>query len=310
MRDTTFAHKLMLPLLEREEVLMRIVLIGLLLLTACDRSTDNEKGIVGARPAAVSFDGGDYRGEAAKIAHGKRMATLFGCSGCHGADYAGVNFGEMIPVVKGLWATNISLTIPRMSDAELETLLRKGVHPTRDEIYLMPSKQTQFLSKRDMDALIAHLRTVPQTGKPTPPPPRDFEKTVAARLPDDYWRWKPGQPRTYHSSAEEVAYFKSNQAPALGTSSELRRGHHIALTVCSACHGAALDGKGEDAGGIEAALQYDDAQFQRLLTDSVSRDGRQLKMEWGFGHEVIPLTQAEKSAAMTYARAWARRRAR
>ena len=150
-------------------------------------------------------------------------------------------------------------------------------------------------------------------GRPPSRPRRDSVrsvKEVAARLPDDYWRWKPGQTRTYHSSAEEVAYFKSNQAPALGTSSELRLGHHIALTVCSACHGAALDGKGEDAGGLEAALQYDDAQFQRLLTDSVSRDGRQLKMEWGFGHEVIPLTQAEKSAAINYARTWARRRAR
>lgn len=55
---------------------------------------------------------------------------------------------------KGLWASNISLAIPAMSDAALERLLREGVHPDR-EIYVMPSKQTQFLSERDMAALAA-----------------------------------------------------------------------------------------------------------------------------------------------------------
>ncbi len=259
---------------------------------------------------APSFDGANYSTQSAKIEHGKRLARVFTCSGCHGEDYSGVNFGEMIPVVKGLWATNISLTLPAMSDAELETLLRKGVHPSRDEIYLMPSKQTQFLSKRDLRALIAYLRTIPPKGEPTPPPPRGFEEAVGARLPDDYWRWQhiPGQPRTYHNSAEEVAYFAANQAPRAGASAELVQGHYIASTVCSACHGAALDGRGEDAGGIEAALLYDDLQFNRLLTDSVSRDGRQLKMEWGFGHEVYPLTESERSAVISYTRALARRR--
>jgi mono/diheme cytochrome c family protein len=272
------------------------------LITAC---VSNKQTV---QEHATSFDGANYSTLSAKIEHGQRLATIFGCSACHGGDYTGVDFGEIVPVVEGLWATNISLTMPAMSDAQLEKLLRTGVHPSRDEIYLMPSKQTQFLSGRDMGALIAYLRTIPPRGDPTPLPPPRFKEAVGSRLPDDYWRWKPGLPRTYHSSAEEAAYFSANQAPPAGESAELAQGHYIALTVCSGCHGAALGGLGEDVVGIEAAVHYDDAQFNRLLTDSISRDDRELKMEWGFGHEVTPLTESEKAAVIAYSRALARRR--
>ncbi len=284
---------------------MMRLLAGALAMLAVACSSDDAK----SDGVAPSFDGANYSAQADKIAHGKRLAQIFTCAGCHGEDYAGLNFGEMIPVVKGLWATNISLTMPTMSDAELEILLRKGLHPSRDEIYLMPSKQTQFLGDRDMGALMAYLRTIPAKGTPTPPPPPDFEIAVASRLPDDYWRWKPGEARTYHSSAEEVAYFAANQAPPAGEGAELVKGHFVARTVCTGCHGATLDGRGEDAGGIQAALLYDDAQYMRLLTTSVARDGRLLKMEWGFGHEVFPLTESEKSAVIAYTRALASTRA-
>ena len=263
-------------------------------------------------PAALAegFDGANYATPAAQVAHGERLARIFMCAGCHGPDYTGVNFGEMIPIVQGLWATNISLTMPAMSDAQLETLLRKGVHPAR-EIYLMPSKQTQFLGERDMSALIAHLRSIPPAGTATPPPPPGFEQAVAARLPDDYWRWQdyPGHPRTYHNSEEEADYFARHRAPHAGIGANAVQGRYIAITVCSGCHGAALDGRGEDAGGIQAALRYDDAEYERLLTQSTSRDGRKLVMEWGFGHEVFPLTASERSAVIGYTRELARVRA-
>ena len=85
-------------------------------------------------PTAVAFDGADYENQAAKTAHGKRLATLFQCAGCHGADYSGTDFGAGFPIVKGLWASNISRVIPAMSDAALERLLREGVHPDREDL--------------------------------------------------------------------------------------------------------------------------------------------------------------------------------
>jgi len=286
--------------------------IGLWMLVAAGcgaPAADNRKDGPMAAPAAVTFDGGDYTTQAAKIAHGKRLATtLFGCTGCHGADYSGLDFGAAIPIVEGLWASNISLALPTMSDTQLERLLREGIHPTR-EIYLMPSKQTQFLSEPDMAALIAFLRTIPQVGEPTPLPPAGFEAAVTARLPDDYWlTQQEGEKRGYHNSAEEVRYFAAHQPPDLGP--QLARGRMIATTLCSACHGAALDGIGEPAHDIQGALAYDDVAFDRLLIESVDRTGTRVAVEWGFGHEAQPLTLAERRDVIAYVRALARTRER
>lgn len=288
---------------------MRVLAFGLLLLAACDRQADQGAATIESQPAAVTFDGGDYKNQTAKLAHGKRLATtLFGCNACHGANYSGQNFGEMIPIVAGLWASNISRTMPDMSDAQLERLLRDGVHPNRD-LYVMPSKQTHFLSDRDMAALIAHLRTVPPVGEPTPLPPDGFVEAVTARLPGDYWRTlQDGEKRSYHNAAEEVAYYAAHQLPDLGPA--MARGRMIATTVCSGCHGAALDGVGEPAGDIQGALNYDDAAFEQLLIKSINRTGKKVIVEWGMGHEAQPLTAAERGDVIAYVRALARSRAK
>ena len=290
---------------------MRCLAIGMLMLAAAgcaDPDAGTRKTEATVMPTAVAFDGADYKDQATKAAHGKRIAMLFGCNGCHGADYSGRDFGAAIPIVKGLWASNISVVIPTMSDATLERLLREGVQPDR-EIYVMPSKQTQFLSQRDMAALIAFLRTIPPVGKATPLPPAGFEAAVTARLPDDYWlTLQTGEKRGYHNAAEEVAYFAAHQPPDLGRQSA--RGRMIATSLCSTCHGAALDGLGEPAGNIQGALAYDDAAFDRLLTESIDRTGKRVKVEWGFGHEAQPLSPAERRDVIAYVRALARSRER
>lgn len=266
----------------------------------------NQAATVEAAPAATSFDGADYSTEADKIAHGERLAEVLGCNSCHREDYSGFNFGEFIPIVEGLWATNISLTMPEMSDGELERLLREGVHPAR-EIYVMPSKQSQFLSERDMDALIAFLRTIEPTGEPTPLPPPDFEEAVTARLPEDYWRTKEeGQPRNYHNAAEEAVYFAENTVPDLGD--DHARGRMVVQTVCTVCHGAAMDGIGEPAGDIQGVLDYDDAELERLLRDGVDRNGEPIDVNWGQDHTPAVLTDGEIAEAIAYTMALARHR--
>lgn len=279
-----------------------IILVAALALGACDADQPKPQAVA----AEASFDGADYADDASKVAHGKRVAAIFTCSGCHGADYSGQNFGAMIPIVDGLWASNLSLSVPAMSDEQLETLLRKGIHPSR-EIYVMPSKQTQFLSAKDMASLIAYLRTIPPIGKPTPLPPQDFEAAVTARLPDDYWRTlRDGEKKGYHNVQEEVDYFRAHRLPDMGPN--LKRGQMIASTVCSTCHGAELDGIGEPAGNVQGALAYDDAAFHRLLAQSIDRTGKTVKVEWGFGHEKIPLTEKERTDVIAYVRALAKSR--
>lgn len=299
-------------------VLALLTAVGLVGTWGCDAPPEDgaddpasaapEGGADPAGPAMrVSFDGGDYGSEEERLAHGERLSTVFGCNACHLEDYTGTNFGELIPLVEGLWATNISLTMPTFSDEQLERLLREGVHPTR-EIYLMPSKQTQFLGTRDMDALIAYLRTVEPAGEPTPPPPPGFEEAVTARLPDDYWRASlEDAPRAYHNAEEEVRYFAENAPPELGEGTT--QGRLIAVTVCSSCHGAALDGVGEPAGDIQGALDYDEAAFRRLLREGVGLDGETVTPAWSPDHLSAPLTDGEIRAAIAYTKLLAERRA-
>jgi len=285
---------------------MRCLATGMLMLAAAActaHDAESRKAEATVVSAGVAFDGADYENQAAKTAHGKRLATLFQCSGCHGANYSGNDFGAMFPTVKGLWASNISRTVSAMSDGTLERVLREGVHPDR-EIYVMPSKQLQFLSERDMAALITFLRTIPPVGEMTPLPPAGFEAAVTARLPDDYWRTlKEGEKRGYHNAAEEVAYFAAHQPPDFGPQSA--RGRMIASSLCSTCHGAALDGLGEPAGDIQGALAYDDAAFDRLLTESIDRTGKRVNVEW---HEAFSLTAAERRDVIAYVRALAQSR--
>ena len=277
---------------------------------ACSPATDSgvaEDQVHGA-PLEVSFDGADAATESARVAHGERLATILGCNACHVEDYTGADFGAMIPLIEGLWAGNITLTMPKLSDEELERLLREGVHPER-EIYLMPSKQSQFLSEPDMDALIAYLRTIEPTGESTPLPPEGFEAAVTARLPADYWRTtEDGRPRAYHNAAEEAAYFALNTVPALGE--EHARGRMVAQVICTSCHGAGMDGVGESAGDIQAALDYDEAGFERLLRQGLDRTGEPIELNWGADHVPAVLTDAEVSAAIAYTQALARHRSR
>lgn len=284
-----------------------LLLMALAASWACGGSgASDDRSVRTPTAAGVTFDGADATDEAARLAHGERLARLFMCQGCHGPNYAGADFGAAFPIVEGLWASNISRTMPQTSDADLERLLREGIHPER-EIYVMPSKQTQFLSGPDMAALIAFLRTIPPAGEPTPLPPAGFEAAVTARLPDDYWLTQiEGTKRGYHNAAEEVAYYASHQPADLGPA--LARGRMIALSLCSSCHGAALDGLGEPAGDIQGALAYDDSAFDRLLVESIDRHGAQVAVEWGFGHEALPLTSAERRDVVAYVRALARER--
>ncbi|MDN3205592.1 cytochrome c [Algoriphagus sediminis] len=247
--------------------------------------------------SSVSFDGSDYTTDQEKILHGKRLANLFACNDCHMPNYTGANFGDFIPLLDGLWATNISLTMPKLSDEQLEKLLRDGKHPERN-LFLMPSKTSQFLSKRDMDALIAFLRTIPEKGNPTPIPPVGFRDSVTAKLPADYWRTdKDGKP-SYHTAEDEVMYYRSHSLPNL--SKELLQGKLIAQTLCSSCHGASLDGIGEDAGDISNAINYGTSSYKKFLTSGITVDGDTILTPFGSEHIFPLLTDSEIESVIAY----------
>lgn len=275
------------------------------LVIACEPATETRS--VEAEIVPASFDGADYTDEAARIAHGERVADLMGCGSCHLEDYSGANFGEMIPLIEGLWATNISQTLPEFTDEELEKLLREGVHPDR-EIYLMPSRTSQFLSDADMNALIAYLRTIEPTGERTPLPPEGFEDAVAKRLPDEYWRVQEYGRAFYPNAQEEAEFYAKYRAPSVGEDYE--RGRYIAAATCTSCHGPGLDGYGESDGPVDGVTAYSGEEFDRLMVESVKRDGEKIAAWWGTPHEGGKFTEAELDDVENYVRTLAQSRSK
>ena len=59
------------------------------------------------KPAQLSFEGADYQSDAAKVAHGKRLAIILDCTGCHGPNLQGTNLADK-PEDGAMYAPNIS----------------------------------------------------------------------------------------------------------------------------------------------------------------------------------------------------------
>jgi mono/diheme cytochrome c family protein len=285
--------------MNRINVYILLLITGILFYSCvhAGKQENNDENDASADRSSVSFDGSDYKTNEEKVLHGKRLSTLFACNDCHMPDYTGVHFGDFIPLLDGLWATNISLTMPTLSDEQLEKLLRDGTHPERD-LFLMPSKTSQFLSKRDMDAMIAYLRTIPDKGSPTPNPPAGFRDSVTARLPADYWRTDEYGRPSYHTAEDEVMYYRSHSLPNLGK--ELLKGRLIAQTMCSSCHGASLDGIGEDAADIRNTKKYDTSSYKKFLTSGITVDGDTIITPFGSEHMFQFLTDNEIESMVAY----------
>ena len=163
---------------------MRHLLIAGLIIanTGCGPS-DTAKAPAPIEKVPVVFDGGLTKQASGQIAHGERLTWVLGCRGCHGTGLQGERFYE-------LYASNLTTDLPRYSDAQLERLMRDGLHPTGREVWAMPSELFQHLSGPDMTALIAYLRTIEPAGPPTgqrlpftPETRADFELIDSLAIP-------------------------------------------------------------------------------------------------------------------------------
>ncbi len=78
--------------------------------------------------------------DAASVAEGRRLATVYGCmNGCHGKQGQGVVFFDQ-PVIARLVAPNLTTVVRRYSDAELVGILRNGLRPDGTSVFVMPSE--------------------------------------------------------------------------------------------------------------------------------------------------------------------------
>lgn len=273
---------------------MRALAIGLLLLAACDRNAGEDEARVEAKPAQLSFEGADYKTDAAKIAHGKRLAIVLDCTGCHGDNFQGTNMQASDPAAPASYAPNLTLMLAQYSDAELDKVIRKGVPKDGREFWFMPVESYQFLSDPDIAALIAYLRTFKPAGKPRPAFEKssDLQKEIAEGI--------------IGNSHVQIAKYRDQPPPELGP--QLDWGRHLARITCAQCHNNALQGWKDFTPDLDIAGTYSKEELRRLLTTGEGKVKKDLGMMTEIGRDNFSkLTPREREAIIDYVLARANR---
>ena len=205
-------------------------------------------------------------GEPTEISEGRRIAQLAGCLHCHGDNLTG-SVVDDIPNFVRLVAPNISTLLPAYSDAQLATMLRKGVKPDGHSVLFMPSEMFRHLGDADLARLIAWLRSMPAI-------PEGIEERTRIRIigrlilaNGDY---KPGA-LAIESLPSAVNTFDANDP--------VSHGRYLTMNFCSECHGQDLLGFAPiNAPALAVAKGYSLEQFTRLMHDGVALGDRELKL--------------------------------
>jgi mono/diheme cytochrome c family protein len=248
-----------------------------------------------ARPAEITFDGAQVSEAAAVLAHGERLTHVLGCTGCHGAHLEGTFFTKDEPQYGPLYASNLTMEVPEYTDAQLDGIIRHGVHPERKTVWAMPSQIFQNLSDPDFEAVVGYLRTLKPQGRKLPDPQfsaQDKKDIAAGR---------------YEPATTLVRKTKSVLPADLGPQYVL--GRYITSVTCAECHGPKLEGRPEDPAGkipdLIVAGGYTRDQFETLITRGIPVGGRKLKpmMSAVAKYRFARLTPHERDALYAYLQA-------
>jgi mono/diheme cytochrome c family protein len=244
------------------------------------------------KPAQLSFEGADYKTDAQEIAHGKRLAAVLDCTGCHGSNLQGTNLADK-PEDGTMYAPNVTLLLPAYSDAQLDRLIRHGMPKDGRKFWFMPVESFQFLSDKDLAALIAYLRTFKPAGQRLPP--FKFNKVEI----------KDVNQGLMGNSQVQIAKYRDHPAVDLGAKHAW--GRYMAETTCTACHNNALQGWPNFTPDLDIAGTYSKPELMRLLTTGESKTGKDVGMSVVARRQFSQLTPRERDAIVDYILARANR---
>ena len=240
---------------------------------------------------------------------------LLTCGNCHspkgppaavaGKDFSGgLTFDE--PPFK-VTASNITQDketgIGSWTDAQIKTALRKGVRPNGTPLaMIMPSDFYEIMTERDLNAVVAYLRTL---------------KPIKNKVPDPIYKMQ----QMHHPFAGgEKPYTEAMM------SDKLKKGFYLAtIAHCMECH-TPMGPRGREfatklgAGGFEfpgpwgksvsrnitssktkGIGAWSDAEIKRAITAGVSKDGSKLKPPMAF-HSYAKMTGDDVDAVVAYLR--------
>jgi mono/diheme cytochrome c family protein len=204
--------------------------------------------------------------DAAEIEEGRRIAQLAGCMHCHGDNLAGTVVDD-IPNFVRLVAPNISTVLPDYTDAQLATVLRKGVKRDGTSVLFMPSEMFRHLRDEDLARVIAFLRTKPVVTEGI------AEKTQLRAI--GRFIIAKGDFKLAASSIPSMAAAAGNQ----DVNDPVSRGRYVTMSYCSECHGQKLEGFAPiSAPPLAVVKGYSLEKFTHLMQEGVGIGDRQFRI--------------------------------
>lgn len=199
------------------------------------------------------------------IEHGKRVASLLGCNGCHGKDFTGNDWSD--PALGVLWTANLKQSAAQHSDDEMVAMITTGKRPDR-ALMEMPSHLFTQVHEDDLRAVLAYLRSMPVTGEVHPQP------TIGPKLAEQI---AAGE---YLDAAQETARDRDVWPPDMGPKHAMAR--HIVRATCAECHTLSL--RGEDppspdeprSADLRIVASYDPADFAKLMRTGKAAGDREV----------------------------------
>jgi mono/diheme cytochrome c family protein len=270
-----------------------MTLLALAGLTACNQQAKNDKPSEPAKPAVLTWEGGDYKEDAAKLEHGKRLATILDCTGCHGENLQGKNVTADDPNYGDMNAPNVTLLLAKYDDADLDKLFRHGVPKDGREFWFMPVESFQFLSDADLAAIVAYLRTFKPEGKQLPPikKGKGFHEDVE---------------RGFGNARQQIARYRAEPLADMGAQHEW--GRYLVGTTCTSCHNSRLQGYPGFTPNLDIAGTYSDAELTHLLTTGEGKTRKDLGMMSDVARNHFShVTPRERAAIVGYVKARADR---
>lgn len=196
--------------------------------------------------------------DSASLALGRHVFETRGCEGCHGQGLAGKVFLDD-PKIARLVAPNVPRAIKAYSDADLVRLLRHGVRPNGRGVAAMPSAMFYHLDDTDLGALIAYVRSLPEPE--TVLPATSIRLLARVGLVIGQYELEP--------------HVVARNRPRVRNGPDLAaRGHYLAMSSCTECHGQQLQG-GRTTPALSIVRGYSAAEFARLMREGIPKDGRE-----------------------------------
>jgi cytochrome c553 len=195
-------------------------------------------------------------------ARGARLATVYGCHDCHGADMAGRRFHDE-PALARISGANLTLAAAHQSDADLARAIRTGVAADGRGLWVMPSAAFSRLTDAETADLIAHLRTFKPHGEPS----GGIQMGPVGRLGVVLSKFS-AEPQKLRDGVHDPL----DLGPVLAQGRSMTR-------ACAECHG--VDLKGEEAAhapDLAIAASYPLADFKRLMRTGVAAGDRKLPL--------------------------------